>query len=90
MRGGEKHGRIRKLQRWTQFLGQQVEEAKDDGMSKKLIDQAALHIGEYLAKNVEPQNEEERVLADLWHVASEDEKKAIASCIVKLVEHRVS
>ena len=83
-------GVLENWQQWTQFLGQQVEDAKDDGMSKKFIDQAALHIGEYLAKNIEPQNEQERVLSDLWQVASSDEKKAIASCVVKLVEHRVS
>lgn len=83
-------GILENWQQWTQFLGQQVEDAKDDGMSSKFIDQAAVQIGEYLAKNIEPQNEQERVLSDLWQVASSDEKKAIASCVVKLVEHRVS
>ena len=48
-------GVLENWQQWTQFLGEQVEDAKDDGMSKKFIDQAALHIGEYLAKNIEPQ-----------------------------------
>ena len=83
-------GILENWQQWTQFLGQQVEDAKDDGVSSKFIDQAAVQIGEYLAKNIEPQNEQERVLSDLWQVASSDEKKAIASCVVKLVEHRVS
>ena len=83
-------GVLENWQQWRRVLGEQVEAAKDDGMSKKFIEQAALHIGEYLAKNIEPQNEQERVLSDLWQVASSDEKKAIASCVVKLVEHRVS
>ncbi len=77
-------------QQWTQFLGDKVSDAKEDGMSKKMIERAALQIGEYLANNIEPQNEEERVMADLWKVASKDEKMALASCIVKLVEHRAS
>jgi len=83
-------GILESWQQWTQFLGEKVEDAKDDGVSKKMIDQAALQIGEYLAKNIEPQNEQERVLSDLWSVASSDEKRALASCVVKLVEHKVS
>lgn len=83
-------GILESWQQWTQFLGEKVEDAKDGGVSKKMIDQAALQIGEYLANNIEPQNEQERVLSDLWSVASSDEKKALASCIVKLVEHKVS
>lgn len=35
-------GVLENWQQWTQFLGEQVEDAKDDGMSKKFIDQAAL------------------------------------------------
>lgn len=73
-------------EQWTSFLGSQVSEAKENGVSRKMIDKAAVQIGDYLAKNVDPQNEQERVLSDLWSVAEKDEKQAIASCIVKLVE----
>ncbi|WP_431029534.1 DUF3243 domain-containing protein [Lysinibacillus sp. LZ02] len=83
-------GILENWQQWTHFLGEKVEDAKSDGMSSKMIDRAAVQIGEYLAKNIEPQNEQERVLADLWSVASSDEKQALASCIVKLVENKVS
>ena len=34
-----------------------------------MIEKTAVQIGEYLAKNVEPKNEQERVLSDLWGVA---------------------
>ncbi len=83
-------GLLESWQQWTHFLGEKVADAKGDGVSSHMIDQAALQIGDYLAKNVEPQNEQERVLADLWSVASSDEKKALASCVVKLVERKVS
>ncbi|WP_332648244.1 DUF3243 domain-containing protein [Lysinibacillus sp. 54212] len=75
-------------QQWTSFLGKQVEDAKDIGMPKKVIEKAAVQIGEYLAKNVDPQNEQERVLSDLWAVASSDEKQSIASCVIKLVQNK--
>ena len=74
-------------QRWTSFLGQNVMDAKESGIPKRMIQQAAVQMGEYLAKNVEPQNEQERVLADMWTVADESEKQAIASCVIKLVQN---
>ncbi|BDH61211.1 hypothetical protein CD30_07020 [Ureibacillus massiliensis 4400831 = CIP 108448 = CCUG 49529] len=77
-------------EKWTSFLGQQVENAQETGMSKKMIENTAVQIGNYLAKNVDPKNEQERVLSDLWGVASDDEKHALANCVVKLVQqHRV-
>ncbi|RUL55191.1 MULTISPECIES: DUF3243 domain-containing protein [Lysinibacillus] len=74
-------------EKWTSFLGQQVQEAKEHGMSKKVIEKTAVQIGDYLAKNVDPKNEQERVLSDLWGVADSEEKHALANCIIKLVQN---
>lgn len=77
-------------ERWTSFLGSRVENAQDLGLSKKTIQKTAVQIGDYLAKNVDPKNEQERVLSDLWHVANENEKQVLANCVVKLVQkHRI-
>mgnify|MGYP003493991502 FL=1 len=81
-------GLLSNWEQWTSFLGAQVSEAKESGMSNKFIEKAAIQIGDYLAKNVDPQNEQERVLSDLWGVADKDEKHAIANCIIKLVENK--
>ena len=75
-------------QRWTNFLGSNVEEAMSSGMSKKAIQSTAFQIGDYLAKNVDPKNEQERVLSDLWSVASEVEQHALANMVVKLVQQK--
>lgn len=83
-------GVLQNWERWTQFLGDRVSEAKDSGMPNKVIEKTAVQLGEYLAKNVDPQNEQERVLADLWSVAEQNEKTAIASCIVKLVQNKTT
>lgn len=79
-------GLLSNWEQWTNFLGSQVDEAKDSGLPNKMIEKAAIQIGDYLAKNVDPQNEQERVLSDLWGVADKDEKHALAGCIIKLVE----
>ena len=70
-------GILQNWDQWTSFLGQQVSDA-------------SVQIGEYLAKNVDPQNEQERVLSDLWSVAEKDEKQAIASCVMKLVQQKTT
>lgn len=81
-------GLLSNWEQWTNFLGSQVDEAKDSGLPNKMIEKAAIQIGDYLAKNVDPQNEQERVLSDLWGVADKDEKHALAGCIIKLVEEK--
>ena len=74
--------------KWTSFLGQNVTDAKESGIPRRMIQQSAVQMGEYLANNVEPQNEQERVLSDMWSVADKDEKEAIASCVIKLVQSK--
>ncbi|WP_299509748.1 DUF3243 domain-containing protein [uncultured Rummeliibacillus sp.] len=75
-------------QQWTSFLGQNVAQAEQSGMTNQVIQKAAVQIGEYLANNVDPKNEQERVLSNLWGVASENEKEALANCVVKLVQNK--
>ncbi|WP_100330973.1 DUF3243 domain-containing protein [Bacillus xiapuensis] len=72
---------------WKNFLGTKLNQAEDRGMSSDVINNTAYQIGDYLANKVDPKNEQERVLSDLWSVASEEEQRAIASVMVKLVQN---
>jgi hypothetical protein len=72
---------------WKDFLGDRLHQAQDQGMNKEVMGDLAYQIGDYLAKNVDPKNEQERVLTDLWSVASPDEQHAIATMMVKLVQN---
>ncbi|PLR94785.1 DUF3243 domain-containing protein [Bacillus sp. T33-2] len=74
-------------QQWKDYLGNRLDRAQGEGMNQGVVSDLAYQVGEYLAKNVDPQNEQERVLRDLWSVASEDEQHAIASMMVKLVQN---
>jgi len=75
-------------QNWTNFLGENVMKAQASGMADNVIKETAYQIGDYLAKNVDPKNEQERVLSDLWSVASEQEQHALANMVVKLVKNK--
>ncbi len=48
------------------------------------MSEVAFQIGDYLAKNVDPKNEQERVLADLWRAADEKEQHVLANLMSRL------
>ncbi|WNF35388.1 DUF3243 domain-containing protein [Bacillaceae bacterium IKA-2] len=72
---------------WKDFLGDRLQQAEQDGMDQQVVNDVAYQVGEYLSKQVEPKNDQERVLLDLWNVASEEEQHAIANMMVKLVNN---
>jgi hypothetical protein len=72
---------------WKDFLGDRLNQAEQSGMSQGVVGDLAFQIGDYLAKQVEPKNEQEKVLADLWSVASKEEQQAIANIMVRLVQN---
>lgn len=75
---------------WKNFLGDRLNRAENEGMDGQVINNLAFEVGDYLAKQVDPKNTQERVLADLWSVADEKEQHAIANMMVKLVENNGS
>ncbi|OLO40955.1 hypothetical protein BTR23_05635 [Alkalihalophilus pseudofirmus] len=74
-------------EQWKDFLGDRLNQAENEGMNQAVISDVAYQVGEYLAQQVEPKNEQERILADLWKVADEQEQHAIANMMVKLVQN---
>ncbi|RBW69908.1 DUF3243 domain-containing protein [Bacillus taeanensis] len=73
---------------WKDFLGDRLNQAQNEGMNQQVISDVAYQIGDYLAKQVEPKNDQERLLAQLWNVASEEEQHAMANLMVKLVKNQ--
>lgn len=73
-------------QQWKDFLGDRLSQAESEGMNKGVINDLAYQIGDYLSNQVEPKNDQERILADLWSVADNEEQHAIANMMVKLVQ----
>lgn len=71
---------------WKHFLADRVSHAKKMGMSEDTISSLAYEIGSFLEEKVDPKNEEERVLKELWDVGDESERKALSSMMVKLVQ----
>lgn len=73
---------------WKDFLGDRLNQAQDKGMQQDTINNLAYEIGEHLAFKVDAKNDEEAILRDLWNVASEEERRTMASMMVKLVQNQ--
>lgn len=71
---------------WKQFLSDRVEQAKSMGLNEDTISNLAFEIGSFLDEKVDPKNEEQRTLKELWDVGDESERKTIAGLMVKLVQ----
>jgi hypothetical protein len=71
---------------WKHFLADRVSQAKNSGMKEDTISNLAYEIGNFLDEKVDPKNEEERVLKELWDVGDEAERKMLAGLMVKLVQ----
>lgn len=72
---------------WKNFLGDKLHQAEGKGVNRDTIANFATEIGGYLADKVDPKNEQQRVLSDLWSVANPEEQHAIANMMVKLVQN---
>lgn len=72
---------------WEDFLADRLHHAQNEGMSEGAVSNLAFQIGDYLANQIEPKNEQERILSDLWSVADKDEQQAIANMMIKLIQN---
>lgn len=68
------------------YLNDQLSKGERLGLSDDMLAKGAKFVADHLAKNEEPRNSEEKVLQELWKVADENEKKALASVLVKMVQ----
>jgi predicted metal-binding transcription factor (methanogenesis marker protein 9) len=76
---------LKSFDKWKQFLGERISQAEAVGMSDETVTKLAFQIGQYLQDTIDPKNEEERVLKELWDVGNEQERKTLAHLMVKLV-----
>ncbi|WP_458413837.1 DUF3243 domain-containing protein [Schinkia sp. CFF1] len=74
------------FEQWKDFLQDRMSQAKGNGMDQNTLSNIAVEVGEYLANEVQPQNPEQKLLAELWNVASEEEQQAMANLMMKLVQ----
>ncbi|GAK38441.1 DUF3243 domain-containing protein [Paenibacillus urinalis] len=71
---------------WKKFLGERVVQAEKLGMSQDVINKLAYEIGDFLDEKVDPANQSNRALKELWDVGDDEERRTIAKLMVKLAK----
>ncbi|AMA73516.1 MULTISPECIES: DUF3243 domain-containing protein [Aneurinibacillus] len=79
---------LENFQDWKTFLAQRVTQAASAGMEKQTMENIAYQIGEYLSNHVDPKNEQERLLKELWDAGTEEQRHAMAGAMINYVQNR--
>lgn len=83
----EKDQILQSYDEFLSYLGDQVGKGEKLGMNEDQLAKSAKKLGDYLAKNEDPRNREEKVLKEMWSVAeNEDEKKTVSRLLVRLTQ----
>lgn len=72
---------------WKDTLGKAVNIGENIGMSDNTINNIAESVGSFLSKNVQPSNDEEKLLKELWDVANSHDKHILAKLVVKMTQN---
>lgn len=75
---------LENFDRWKEFLGEQVDKAQSMGVSHDRITDVAQRMGSFLSDKVDPKNEQERLLKQMWDSSSPDEQHTLAGIMVKM------
>ncbi|MBC8060576.1 MAG: DUF3243 domain-containing protein [Clostridiaceae bacterium] len=71
-------------EQWKKTLGGAIDLGETVGISEKRITNIAEKVGTYLANNVQPRNDQERLIKELWDVADKKDREVLANLIVKI------
>lgn len=73
--------------KWKEILGDAVGLGEKVGMEEETINNAAYKLGDFFANNLDPANDEQRLMKELWEEGNDHEKKTLASLMARL-SHR--
>lgn len=71
---------------WKDTLGKAIDISENVGISKNTVNKVAEKVGTFLANNVDPRNNEERLLKELWSVADSADRETLAKLVVRMVD----
>lgn len=69
------------------YLGDKVSMGEKLGLGEEKLAKTAEMVANYLAKNEDPRNSEEKLLLELWKSGDKDQQHALSHMLVKMVKH---
>ncbi|WP_404407345.1 DUF3243 domain-containing protein [Jeotgalibacillus malaysiensis] len=77
---------LQSFDRFKDYLGDQVSKGEKLGLGEEALAKGAERVGDYLAKNEEPRNREEKLLQELWKLGDKDQRHQLAHLLVRLAQ----
>ncbi len=71
---------------WRSMVKDAIESGRQFGLTDEQIKNAALEVGDFLAERVCPGTKEEELLKEMWNHATSEERKCLASVLMKAME----
>ena len=72
--------------KWKATICQAINIGEKVGLDENTIVQVGSKIGDFLDRFIEPENREQRVIKELWDVASVEEQRSLTRMLVKMVK----
>ncbi len=72
--------------KWKKSISRAIDIGKIAGLNDDTVVKVGAKIGDYLEHNFDPDNPQQSLIKDLWEVGDDEEQKALASMIVKMVK----
>ncbi|WP_019415711.1 DUF3243 domain-containing protein [Paenisporosarcina sp. TG20] len=69
------------------YLGDKVSMGEKLGLGEEKLAKTAEMVANYLAKNEDPRNSEEKLLQELWKSGDKDQQHALSHMLVNMVKH---
>ncbi|MDD2777866.1 MAG: DUF3243 domain-containing protein [Methanocellales archaeon] len=71
---------------WKGHLKDAIKQGKKFGMSDEMIKTLSVKVADFLAKRVCPATPEEKLMIEMWDVATPDERKTLATIMFKIID----
>lgn len=73
-------------QSWKSVFAPLLQGADMVGLSEEMLTAFADRVGDFLASYVDPKSPEQRMLKELWDVASSEEQRVLAKLIIRAIK----
>ncbi|MBI2914643.1 MAG: DUF3243 family protein [Firmicutes bacterium] len=67
------------------FKNRMAKELDPHGSDQTAVDRI-IALGDKMARIVEPETKEERLIKEMWDIATQDEKKTIATVLLRMIK----
>lgn len=71
---------------WKETIGKAIHIGENIGLSNNTITNITESVGSFISKNIDPKNDETKLLKELWDVANEHDKHVLAKLVVKMTK----